>query len=323
MLYAEDFSPNTPQGACPHCHGLGRVYEVTEKLDGAGRLADHPRARRSPPGRRPGTARTCATSWSRWATTSTCRGASCRRRTATGSCSPTSSRPCRCTPASRRRRRARRCGSKDRAELHGHLHRRAQVRAADLRDHAERADEAARRALHGRRALPGVRRQAAEAEALSVTFAGVDIGSWAMPLDAVADCSPGGARRAGAAAARRGARVGGARTASANARRAPRRLGARGPPTCAARQSLRREAASLPSASPATSWRGSRRCEPRPGLPVARPQHADALARRAAAAPAGDADPLEPVRRRLRARRALGRAASGRQRGPAARARAS
>ena len=31
MLYAEDFSPNTPQGACPNCHGLGRVFEVTEK----------------------------------------------------------------------------------------------------------------------------------------------------------------------------------------------------------------------------------------------------------------------------------------------------
>ncbi|MFC6284813.1 excinuclease ABC subunit A [Polaromonas sp.] len=31
MLYAEDFSPNTPQGACPECHGLGRVYEVTEQ----------------------------------------------------------------------------------------------------------------------------------------------------------------------------------------------------------------------------------------------------------------------------------------------------
>ncbi|KFE56823.1 excinuclease ABC subunit UvrA [Pseudomonas syringae] len=31
MLYAEDFSPNTPQGACPQCHGLGRVYEVTEQ----------------------------------------------------------------------------------------------------------------------------------------------------------------------------------------------------------------------------------------------------------------------------------------------------
>nr|WP_314493185.1 excinuclease ABC subunit UvrA [uncultured Pseudomonas sp.] len=31
MLYAEDFSANTPQGACPECHGLGRVYEVTEQ----------------------------------------------------------------------------------------------------------------------------------------------------------------------------------------------------------------------------------------------------------------------------------------------------
>jgi excinuclease ABC subunit A len=31
MLYAESFSPNTPEGACPRCHGLGRVYEVTEK----------------------------------------------------------------------------------------------------------------------------------------------------------------------------------------------------------------------------------------------------------------------------------------------------
>jgi excinuclease ABC subunit A len=29
MLYAEDFSPNTAQGACPSCHGLGRVYQVT------------------------------------------------------------------------------------------------------------------------------------------------------------------------------------------------------------------------------------------------------------------------------------------------------
>jgi len=31
LLYAESFSPNTPQGACPKCHGLGRVYEVTEQ----------------------------------------------------------------------------------------------------------------------------------------------------------------------------------------------------------------------------------------------------------------------------------------------------
>jgi excinuclease ABC subunit A len=30
-LPAEAFSPNTPAGACPRCHGLGRVYEVTER----------------------------------------------------------------------------------------------------------------------------------------------------------------------------------------------------------------------------------------------------------------------------------------------------
>lgn len=31
ILYAESFSPNTPEGACPECHGLGRVYDVTEE----------------------------------------------------------------------------------------------------------------------------------------------------------------------------------------------------------------------------------------------------------------------------------------------------
>ncbi len=31
ILYAESFSTNTPEGACPECHGLGRVYEVTER----------------------------------------------------------------------------------------------------------------------------------------------------------------------------------------------------------------------------------------------------------------------------------------------------
>src|SRR6202795_4580503 len=27
-LEAESFSTNTPEGACPRCHGLGRIYEV-------------------------------------------------------------------------------------------------------------------------------------------------------------------------------------------------------------------------------------------------------------------------------------------------------
>ncbi|RAW00181.1 excinuclease ABC subunit UvrA [Pseudochryseolinea flava] len=31
ILYAESFSTNTPEGACPTCHGLGKIYEVTEK----------------------------------------------------------------------------------------------------------------------------------------------------------------------------------------------------------------------------------------------------------------------------------------------------
>lgn len=30
-LNADAFSPNTPTGACPQCHGLGRVYDVTER----------------------------------------------------------------------------------------------------------------------------------------------------------------------------------------------------------------------------------------------------------------------------------------------------
>ncbi len=32
ILYADAFSPNTPEGACPTCSGIGRVFEVTEDL---------------------------------------------------------------------------------------------------------------------------------------------------------------------------------------------------------------------------------------------------------------------------------------------------
>ncbi|WP_351118754.1 excinuclease ABC subunit UvrA [Psychrobacter sp. SMN/5/1215-MNA-CIBAN-0208] len=32
ILYADAFSPNTPEGACPTCSGIGRVFEVTEEL---------------------------------------------------------------------------------------------------------------------------------------------------------------------------------------------------------------------------------------------------------------------------------------------------
>jgi excinuclease ABC subunit A len=30
IIYAEGFSYNTPEGACPNCHGLGRIYDATE-----------------------------------------------------------------------------------------------------------------------------------------------------------------------------------------------------------------------------------------------------------------------------------------------------
>ena len=30
IVYADGFSPNTPEGTCPECHGLGQVYTVTE-----------------------------------------------------------------------------------------------------------------------------------------------------------------------------------------------------------------------------------------------------------------------------------------------------
>src|SRR5215213_10524999 len=30
-LDAESFSPNTAEGACPNCHGIGRVHEVSER----------------------------------------------------------------------------------------------------------------------------------------------------------------------------------------------------------------------------------------------------------------------------------------------------
>src|SRR3981189_2366863 len=31
LLYAESFSPNTPEGACPNFHGIGRLHEVSER----------------------------------------------------------------------------------------------------------------------------------------------------------------------------------------------------------------------------------------------------------------------------------------------------
>ncbi|PPV05230.1 excinuclease ABC, A subunit [Xanthomonas bromi] len=43
IIYADGFSPNTPAGACPTCHGLGRIYDATEAtmlLDGSLSIRD-------------------------------------------------------------------------------------------------------------------------------------------------------------------------------------------------------------------------------------------------------------------------------------------
>jgi excinuclease ABC subunit A len=105
MLHAEDFSPNTPQGACPTCHGLGRIYDATEAsmvLDPS--LTIRERAIAAwPPAWHGQNLRDILvtlgydvdTPWRKL-----------RAQIATGSSSPTSSRPCRCTRAIRRPRRA-------------------------------------------------------------------------------------------------------------------------------------------------------------------------------------------------------------------------
>ena len=31
LLYGESFSPNTPEGACPRCHSIDRIQNVSER----------------------------------------------------------------------------------------------------------------------------------------------------------------------------------------------------------------------------------------------------------------------------------------------------
>ncbi len=139
ILYAEAFSPNTPEGACPRCHGLGRVYDVTERSmvpddsltireraiaawppawhgQNLRDILDHARLRRRH-----------------------ARGASCRRKTATGSSSPTSSRPSRSMPATRRDEVRRALKRKEEPSYQGTFTSAQALRAAHVRQHAERA----------------------------------------------------------------------------------------------------------------------------------------------------------------------------------------
>ena len=145
LLYAESFSPNTPEGACPRCHGLGRVYEVTERSmvpDDSLTIRERAVAawptawqgqnlrdilvtlglRRRSPMARSAEERSPLDSLHRRAAH---RSGVCRLRTRRG-------------PAG--------VEAQGGAELHGHLHQRTPARPPHLREHAERDDEKARRA---------------------------------------------------------------------------------------------------------------------------------------------------------------------------------
>jgi excinuclease ABC subunit A len=167
------------------------------------------------------------------------------------------------------------------------------LRAADLRQYRKRVDEEARGALHGQHRVPAVPRQApAPGSAVrDLRRHGHHDDMSRMPLErlhALLRPYADGRRR--------------------KARRAPKTSGA------ADRHAAHRR---RPVRAP------RRAAGAGPGLPGAGAQHADAVAGRAAAPAPGDAGAFEPVRRRVRAGRAVGRPASGRHRSAAGRARRS
>ena len=61
--YAESFSPNTPEGACPNCHGIGRVHDVSERSLVPDDTPDDPGASGRRVAEQPGRARTSGTYW--------------------------------------------------------------------------------------------------------------------------------------------------------------------------------------------------------------------------------------------------------------------
>ncbi|MGW4566877.1 hypothetical protein ACWEN3_32270 [Streptomyces sp. NPDC004561] len=161
MLYAEDFSANTVQGACPQCHGIGRVYEVTEqKMVPNPSLTIRQRAIASWP-----------TAWHGhqlrdvlvalgydvdvpWKGLKEGSGLDPIHRR-----DPLRPRPLQAHAL----RGAHRDRGGRRAELPGHIRWCAPLRARHLRQHQERLDEAPRRPVSRRGPVPVLPRQAAEA----------------------------------------------------------------------------------------------------------------------------------------------------------------
>ena len=170
------------------------------------------------------------------------------------------------------------------AELHGDVHRRAEVRAGDVRQDRERADEEAGLALHGEHRVPRVPRQAAPAGG------------------AAGEVRRARHRRHVAAAAQ---------AAGGDLPALGRRHGA--PVEEAGEGASGEGAGRLPDR--ARPRAAARRADgPRPGLSLARAQHAHALPGRAPAPPDRHPGAQQPVRRRVRAGRAVGRSPPGRHR---------
>ena len=298
MLYsrAGDVSAEAADAVCRGLlaeHRAGRVPGMPRarprlrgdrSVDGARSLAHASARKRSPRGRPHGTGRTCATSWSRSATTSTCRGATLPKKDRDWILFTDEQPVGAGVSRLHAEGNARRGAPEGRARVHGHLHGRAQVRAAHVRDHAERADEEARRALHGRQRVPGVRRQAPEARS--------PVGDVRRPRHRRSSPRCSLDRMAEVLRPRRTASA--SRTVGGEAHRGAAAGGGSG-------RSHRHAAGA------------------RPRLPRDGSRDADAVARRTATPAPGDADPLAPVRRRVRARRTLGGPASGGQRSAASR----
>jgi excinuclease ABC subunit A len=173
LLHAESFSPNTPEGACPNCHRIGRMHEVDEhSLVPDDRLTIRERAIAAWP--------------SAW------RGQNLRDILVTLGYDvdkPWRELSKKAGVDSVHGRSANRAGlrrihgggdqagteTEGGAELSGHLYRCAKIRAADLCHNAKRNDEATGGAVSLKLGLPVCKGKRLKPEPLSVTFAGMDI----------------------------------------------------------------------------------------------------------------------------------------------------